>query len=87
LGNREIADHLVIEIGTVKNHVHNILEKLGMESRYQAGAILRATCPAPEDPVVAAWPSALPLTAPEEWRRAAVSTRVRSSSDGWTSGR
>jgi DNA-binding NarL/FixJ family response regulator len=73
LGNREIADQLVIEVGTVKNHVHNILEKLGMESRYQAGAFLSATCPAPEDSVVVDWRSALPHTTPAEWSRAAAS--------------
>ncbi len=36
--NREIADTLVIEVGTVKNHVHSILEKLEFDSRYEAAA-------------------------------------------------
>lgn len=36
--NREIADALVIEVGTVKNHVHSILEKLEFDSRYEAAA-------------------------------------------------
>ncbi|HRW48642.1 MAG TPA: response regulator transcription factor [Caldilinea sp.] len=36
--NQEIADALVIEIGTVKNHVHNILTKLKVHSRRDAGA-------------------------------------------------
>ena len=31
--NREFASYLTIEIGTVKNHVHNILEKLSLNSR------------------------------------------------------
>ena len=31
--NYQIAQHLVIEVGTVKNHVHNILEKLNVSSR------------------------------------------------------
>ncbi len=38
--NQEIADHLVIEVGTVKNHVHNILDKLQVSSRGEAAAYL-----------------------------------------------
>jgi two-component system NarL family response regulator len=38
--NQKIADHLVIEIGTVKNHVHNILDKLNVGSRGEAAAYL-----------------------------------------------
>ena len=33
LSNKEIAARLVIELGTVKNHVHNILEKVGVARR------------------------------------------------------
>jgi RNA polymerase sigma factor (sigma-70 family) len=40
LSNKEIADRLVIEIGTVKNHVHNILGKLNASDRYEAAAFL-----------------------------------------------
>ena len=36
LSNQKIADHLVIGLGTVKSHVHHILEKLGVSSRAQA---------------------------------------------------
>jgi len=38
LGNQEIADRLVIEVGTVKNHVHSILQKLDVSSRHDAAA-------------------------------------------------
>jgi two-component system nitrate/nitrite response regulator NarL len=40
LTNQEIADKLVIEVGTVKNHVHNILKKLDVASREDAAAHL-----------------------------------------------
>ena len=36
LTNREIAQVLTIELGTVKNHVHNILTKLNVHSRKHA---------------------------------------------------
>lgn len=38
--NQRIADHLVIEVGTVKNHVHNILNKLDVRTREDAAAYL-----------------------------------------------
>jgi LuxR family maltose regulon positive regulatory protein len=41
LSNREIAERLVISVGTTKSHVHHILEKLGAESRMQATARAR----------------------------------------------
>jgi two-component system, NarL family, nitrate/nitrite response regulator NarL len=37
-GNREIAKQLTIELGTTKNHVHNILNKLSVNSRKDAAA-------------------------------------------------
>ena len=40
LTNQEIADELYIEVGTVKNHVHNILKKLDVSSREDAAAHL-----------------------------------------------
>ncbi|MCA9874293.1 MAG: response regulator transcription factor [Ardenticatenaceae bacterium] len=38
LSNQEIAERLAIELGTVKNHVHNILQKLGVTNRWEATA-------------------------------------------------
>jgi DNA-binding NarL/FixJ family response regulator len=38
--NQQIADSLFIEVGTVKNHVHNILKKLDVSSRHEAAAFL-----------------------------------------------
>jgi two-component system, NarL family, nitrate/nitrite response regulator NarL len=40
LSNREIASQLHIELTTVKNHVHNILEKLGAKTRAEAVALV-----------------------------------------------
>lgn len=40
MSNKEIAERLVIEVGTVKNHVHSILEKLHVNSRGDAAAYL-----------------------------------------------
>ena len=38
LTNQQIGDLLVIEVGTVKNHVHSILQKLDASSRHEAAA-------------------------------------------------
>ncbi len=40
LTNQEIAERLVIEVGTVKNHVHKILKKLDVSSREEAASYL-----------------------------------------------
>ena len=45
LSNKEIARDLRIEVGTVKNHVHNILEKLNVRRRNQAARHLRVRSP------------------------------------------
>jgi DNA-binding NarL/FixJ family response regulator len=39
LSNKQIAQRLSIQLSTVKNHVHNILEKLGVERRADAAAL------------------------------------------------
>lgn len=38
LTNHQIAGRLVIEVGTVKNHVHSILQKLDVSTRHEAAA-------------------------------------------------
>jgi DNA-binding NarL/FixJ family response regulator len=45
LSNKEIARNLRIEVGTVKNHVHNILEKMNVRRRNQAAHRLRVRSP------------------------------------------
>ena len=41
LSNKDIAVRLNIEVATVKNHVHHVLEKLQVHSRAQALTRLR----------------------------------------------
>lgn len=41
LSNKEIANRLHIEVSTVKNHVHNILDKLHLQDRYSAAKYLK----------------------------------------------
>lgn len=43
LSNKQISKALVIEVSTVKNHVHNILVKLEVHSRVQAVALFQNT--------------------------------------------
>ena len=42
LSNKEIAKRLGIAVATVKNHIHNLLEKLRVRRRADAAACLRA---------------------------------------------
>jgi DNA-binding NarL/FixJ family response regulator len=42
LSNKEIAARLQLSLSTVKNHTHNLLEKLGVSRRSEAGARARA---------------------------------------------
>jgi DNA-binding NarL/FixJ family response regulator len=41
LSNKQIGQRLCIELPTVKNHVHNILEKLGVSGRHEAAQVSR----------------------------------------------
>lgn len=45
LANKDIAQRLGIEVATVKNHVHNILEKLHVHRRGEAAAWARVAQP------------------------------------------
>jgi DNA-binding CsgD family transcriptional regulator len=38
LSNKEMAERLNIAVHTVKSHMHNVLEKLGLHSRLQVAA-------------------------------------------------
>jgi DNA-binding NarL/FixJ family response regulator len=42
LTNQQIASRLTLTVNTVKNHVHNLLTKLGVGSRAEAAAVGRA---------------------------------------------
>lgn len=46
LSNKDMARRLGIEVATVKNHVHNVLEKLRVHRRAQAVARLQGRMPA-----------------------------------------
>jgi len=39
--NKDIAERLYISVGTVKNHIHNILDKLHLKNRAQIAAYNR----------------------------------------------
>jgi DNA-binding NarL/FixJ family response regulator len=53
LSNKEIARRLGIQAATVKNHVHNILDKLKVHRRGEAAACLRMV-PQQRSPAVGA---------------------------------
>lgn len=45
--NREIAERMHIEAGTVKSHVHNVMRKLGVSRRAQVAARMRKESASP----------------------------------------
>ncbi len=45
MSNKEIAEHLHIATYTVKSHIHNILEKLALNTRLQIAAFVRREKP------------------------------------------
>lgn len=47
--NKQIASQLTIEVATVKNHIHNALEKPGAKRRSEAAAMFRRS-PGPRRP-------------------------------------
>jgi DNA-binding NarL/FixJ family response regulator len=49
LSNKEIAEELTIEVGTVKNHIHNILKKLDVDTRQEAARVYELNQLADED--------------------------------------
>jgi DNA-binding NarL/FixJ family response regulator len=60
--NQEIADELVIGVGTVKNHVHNILEKLDVHTRKQVAMVARQLAVSRQgttDEELFSWPEAM----------------------------
>ena len=52
LSNKQIAYRLHIELATVRNHVHNILAKLGVHRRAEAAALTRAARPPNREPIL-----------------------------------
>lgn len=61
LSNSEIANELIIEVGTVKNHVHSILKKLEVPSRRAAAALLPDEVEVPMIPLTPAPPPRRPV--------------------------
>jgi two-component system response regulator DegU len=41
MSNREIEKELFISLSTVKNHVYNIFQKLGVKNRYELIVLFR----------------------------------------------
>ncbi len=52
LTNQEIADELTIEVGTVKNHIHSIFDKLNLSNRKDAAIYLSLLQQSEVDPEV-----------------------------------
>jgi DNA-binding NarL/FixJ family response regulator len=54
--NQDIAEILTIEVGTVKNHVHNILKKLNVDNRKRAAMLARQFLEVPETQAESVYP-------------------------------
>jgi DNA-binding NarL/FixJ family response regulator len=61
--NLEIANQLIIEVGTVKNHVHNILTKLNVSNRREAATFVANKRSRNQAPYFQ-WRSDIPLKKP-----------------------
>ncbi|CAN5439153.1 hypothetical protein BH10PSE1_BH10PSE1_21550 [soil metagenome] len=66
LRDKEIADALGINVGTVKNHLHRAYQKLGVSDRILAARRLVAQDPTAADLGTLDTVSVLPLSAPAE---------------------
>jgi two-component system nitrate/nitrite response regulator NarL len=55
MSNKEIASHLNLGLQTVKNYVHEILQKLGVHSRRQATTYTRSLITSQAAPAAAPW--------------------------------
>jgi DNA-binding NarL/FixJ family response regulator len=61
LSNKEIAHQLGIQLATVKNHVHNLLNKLHVNTRAQAATRIRFGVPSPPPRPTATSPAKRPI--------------------------
>jgi two-component system, NarL family, nitrate/nitrite response regulator NarL len=67
LANKEIATRLQLQLPTVKNHVHNILEKLGARRRSEAAWRLRQGTRDPDLPLNPRLDPARARSGPSAW--------------------
>jgi DNA-binding NarL/FixJ family response regulator len=63
--NKEIAEKMFISVQTVKNHLHNIFDKLGVSDRLELALLIPGQPPPSSTPAAAALPIPGPLDDPE----------------------